>query len=84
VSSLNGEGLEVMPGETAMPTHKTKPVAFKTAEIAGVKVFFREAGDPAKPTIANRDGAPRADRRPDFFRTWAFTRALQPGASESL
>jgi pimeloyl-ACP methyl ester carboxylesterase len=31
---------------------------FKTADVAGVRVFFREAGDPAKPTIVLLHGFP--------------------------
>jgi len=26
-------------------------LSFKTADVAGVRVFYREAGDPSKPTI---------------------------------
>ena len=31
---------------------------FKTAEVAGVKIFYREAGDPSKPTIVLLHGFP--------------------------
>ena len=31
---------------------------FKTADVAGLKVFFREAGDPSKPTIVLLHGFP--------------------------
>ena len=31
---------------------------FKTADIAGVKIFYREAGDPSKPTIVLLHGFP--------------------------
>ena len=36
----------------------TTPVAFKTADIAGVMVFYREAGDPSQPTIVLLHGFP--------------------------
>ena len=31
---------------------------FKTADVAGLKVFYREAGDPSKPTIVLLHGFP--------------------------
>ena len=34
------------------------PVAFKTADMAGFKIFYREAGDPSKPTIVLLHGIP--------------------------
>jgi pimeloyl-ACP methyl ester carboxylesterase len=33
-------------------------ICYKTAEVAGVKLFYREAGDPAKPTIVLLHGFP--------------------------
>jgi pimeloyl-ACP methyl ester carboxylesterase len=32
--------------------------SFKTAEVAGVKIFYREAGDPSKPTVVLLHGFP--------------------------
>jgi pimeloyl-ACP methyl ester carboxylesterase len=34
------------------------PIAFKTADVAGLRVFYREAGDPSKPTIVLLHGFP--------------------------
>jgi len=31
---------------------------FKTADVAGLRLFYREAGDPAKPTIVLLHGFP--------------------------
>ena len=31
---------------------------FKTADVSGVKIFYREAGDPSKPTIVLLHGFP--------------------------
>jgi pimeloyl-ACP methyl ester carboxylesterase len=31
---------------------------FKTAEVAGLKIFYREAGEPSKPTIVLLHGFP--------------------------
>ena len=31
---------------------------FKTADVAGIKLFYREAGDPSKPTIVLLHGFP--------------------------
>jgi pimeloyl-ACP methyl ester carboxylesterase len=36
----------------------TELVAFKTADVAGLRVFYREAGDPSKPTIVLLHGFP--------------------------
>jgi pimeloyl-ACP methyl ester carboxylesterase len=34
------------------------PVVFKTADVAGVRIFYREAGDPSNPTIVLLHGFP--------------------------
>jgi pimeloyl-ACP methyl ester carboxylesterase len=31
---------------------------FKTAEVAGIRIFYREAGDPSKPPIVLLHGFP--------------------------
>jgi len=33
-------------------------IAFKTADVAGLRLFYREAGDPSKPTIVLLHGFP--------------------------
>jgi pimeloyl-ACP methyl ester carboxylesterase len=36
----------------------TERVAYKTADIAGIRIFYREAGDPSKPNIVLLHGFP--------------------------
>jgi len=38
--------------------HRTSPVHFKTIKVDGLDVFYREAGDPSKPTILLLHGFP--------------------------
>jgi pimeloyl-ACP methyl ester carboxylesterase len=37
---------------------KIPPTSFKTTEVAGLKIFYREAGDPSNPTIVLLHGFP--------------------------
>jgi pimeloyl-ACP methyl ester carboxylesterase len=39
-------------------TEEFKLMSFKTADVAGLRVFYREAGDPSKPTIVLLHGFP--------------------------
>jgi pimeloyl-ACP methyl ester carboxylesterase len=44
---------------------------FKTADIAGLRLFYREAGDPSKPAIALLHGPPpRRTGSTTSFRVW--------------
>jgi pimeloyl-ACP methyl ester carboxylesterase len=51
-----------VPATTKNTTQSMNParvsVTYKTAEVGGVKVFYREAGDPSKPTIVLLHGFP--------------------------
>lgn len=38
--------------------HRTLPVHFKTVKVDGLDIFYREAGDPSKPTILLLHGFP--------------------------
>jgi len=38
-------------------------VHFKTADVAGLRIFYREAGDPSKPTIALLHGFPSSSHQ---------------------
>jgi pimeloyl-ACP methyl ester carboxylesterase len=40
------------------PKAKTLPVSFHTSEVAGVKIFYREAGDPENPAVLLLHGFP--------------------------
>jgi hypothetical protein len=41
-----------------MAAELAHPVSYKTVEIDDVEIFYREAGDPAKPTIVLLHGFP--------------------------
>jgi pimeloyl-ACP methyl ester carboxylesterase len=43
--------------DAAFPANAA-PVALKTADVAGLRVFYREAGDPSKPSIVLLHGFP--------------------------
>jgi pimeloyl-ACP methyl ester carboxylesterase len=40
------------------PTKEKEMMNFKTADVAGLRLFYREAGDPSKPTIVLLHGFP--------------------------
>ena len=44
--------------ESLMFEEAAAPIAFKTADVAGLRVFYREAGDPSKPAIVLLHGFP--------------------------
>src|SRR5262245_36398491 len=39
------------------------PIAFKTADVAGLRIFYREAGDRSKPTIVLLHGFPSSSHQ---------------------
>ena len=43
---------------TSTPACSKKSMYFKTADVAGLRIFYREAGDPANPTIVLLHGFP--------------------------
>jgi pimeloyl-ACP methyl ester carboxylesterase len=45
-------------GKAAALTVTTFPVSFHTSEVAGVKIFYREAGDRGAPTVLLLHGFP--------------------------
>jgi pimeloyl-ACP methyl ester carboxylesterase len=44
--------------QAVMAAEQTNPVSYKTVEIDGVEIFYREAGNPANPTILLLHGFP--------------------------
>jgi pimeloyl-ACP methyl ester carboxylesterase len=45
-------------GPIVAAAESTQPISYKTVEIEGVDIFYREAGDPANPTIVLLHGFP--------------------------
>jgi hypothetical protein len=57
------------------------PMDFKTVKVAGVRIFYREAGDPSKPTIILLHGFPQAQTLPHAWLSSAPARRRRTLAS---
>ena len=51
-------GESPLPAPEEMKLEDVIAVAFKTADVAGLRIFYREAGDPSKPIIVLLHGFP--------------------------
>ena len=52
-----------VPGRVPGEVWRKSFVSFKTAEVAGLRLFFREAGDPSKPTVVLLHGFPSSSHQ---------------------
>jgi pimeloyl-ACP methyl ester carboxylesterase len=60
--ALPAEGAKTHAASPAAKTEATPQLSYHTAKIAGVNIFYREIGDPTKPTLLLLHGVPSSSR----------------------